>query len=146
MLEVAKHHVTATNVTFQLEDCQTTSLPNSTFDTAFISLVIHFTEPDRTLSEMHRILKPGGMLIIVNLDLKALNGLNRLRSVMRILYHGFTVYRVKPPKGFGRNSMTEKRLCELLEQFGFRVVSSEMFRDPSRSSNIPIEYIRAVKS
>ena len=77
MLEVAKHHVTATNVTFQLEDCQTTSLPNSTFDTAFISLVIHFTEPDRTLSEMHRILKPSGMLIIANLDLKALNGLNR---------------------------------------------------------------------
>jgi hypothetical protein len=94
---------------------------------------------------MHRILKSGGLLIIANLDPMALSGLDRLRSVIRILYHGFTGYRVKPPKGLGQNAMSEKRLCEQLERSGFRVVSTETLRDSSRSSNIPIEYVRSVK-
>ena len=145
MLEAAKEQVKATNVTFQAEDCQKTSFPGGAFDTAFISLVIHFTEPDRTLSEMHRVLRPGGSLIIANLDPRALKGLDRVRSLIRILFHGFIGYRVKPPKGFGRNVMTERRLCDLLDRLGFRVVSTETIRDSSRSSNIPIEYIRAVR-
>ncbi len=145
MLAVAQAQIKATNVTLQVEDCQKSSLPDGTFDTAFISLVIHFTEPDKTMAEMHRILKPRGTLIIANLDPRALNGLDRLRCLIRILYRGFTGYRVKPPKGLGKNVMTEKQLCDLLGQFGFKVVSTETIRDTSRSSNIPVEYIRAVK-
>jgi ubiquinone/menaquinone biosynthesis C-methylase UbiE len=72
MLALAKERIKATNVTFQVEDCQATSLPDEVFDTAFISLVIHFTEPEKTLAEMRRILKPGGTLIISNLDPGAL--------------------------------------------------------------------------
>ena len=145
MIEIAKSLVKATNVTFQLEDCQKSSLPDAEFDTAFISLVIQFTEPERTLAEMHRILKPGGKLIIANLDSLALTGLDRVRCQIRILYRGMTGYKVKPPKGFGRNVMTEKRLHDLLDRSGFRVVDSETIKDTSRSSNIPIDYIKAVK-
>jgi hypothetical protein len=94
---------------------------------------------------MHRILKPGGTLIVANLDPRALNGLDRLRCLSRILYHGFTGYRMKPPKGFGMNVMTEKQLCELLGKSGLEIVSTETIKDTSRSSNIPVEYIRAVK-
>ena len=119
-------------------------MPDRAFDTAFLSLVIHFTEPAKTMAEMHRILKPGDALIIANLDPRALNGPDRVRGLIRVLYHGFTGYRLKPPKGFGRNVMTEKQVCELLEKSGFKVVSSETVRNASRSSNIPIEYIRAV--
>jgi hypothetical protein len=61
------------------------------------------------------------------------------------VYHGATGYRMKPPKGFGKNAMTEKELCDLLGKSGFRVVSADTIKDPSRSSNLPIEYIRAVK-
>jgi hypothetical protein len=61
------------------------------------------------------------------------------------LYHGFIRYRVKPPKGLGKRVMTEKQLCELLGKSGFEVVSTETIKDTSRSSNIPVEYIRAVK-
>src|SRR5690349_8731184 len=42
MLEIARQRVNASNVTFQTEDCQHTSLPDGAFDTAFLSLVIHF--------------------------------------------------------------------------------------------------------
>ena len=145
MLALAKKRIKATNVTFQVEDCQATSLPDEVFDTAFISLVIHFTEPEKTLAEMRRILKPGGTLIISNLDPGALNGVDRVRCLIRILYHGLTGYRVKPPKGFGKNIVTENQLRELMGKSGFKVASTETIKDPSRSSNIPIEYIRAVK-
>jgi ubiquinone/menaquinone biosynthesis C-methylase UbiE len=145
MLELAKGQVNAGNVTFQPEDCQHTSLPDDEFDTAFISLVIHFTEPEQTLAEMHRIVRPSGTLIIANIDPQALNRVNRIRSLIRIVYRGVVGYRVKPPKGFGRNVMSEKQLLELLLQSGFRVDSAERIGDLSRASNIPIQYIRAVK-
>jgi ubiquinone/menaquinone biosynthesis C-methylase UbiE len=145
MIALAKNQLTSANMVFQEEACQSSSLPSENFDTAFISLVIHFTEPPRTLNEMNRILKPGGLLIIANLDPGALSGLNRLRCLVRILYYGLTGYRLKPPKGFGRNILTEKQLSGLLSKSGFRVQSSETIRDASRASHIPVEYIRAVK-
>jgi ubiquinone/menaquinone biosynthesis C-methylase UbiE len=144
MLDLAKQRVKAANVTFQAEDCQRTSLPDHAFDTAFISLVIHFTEPDQTVIEMHRILRPGGRLIIANLDPQALSRLDRVRSVIRIVYQGVVGYRIKPPKGLGRNVMTGEQLEGLLGHSRFQVDSAETVRDPSRSSNIPIQYIRAV--
>lgn len=145
MLALAKQRTTVPNVTFQVEDGQKTSFADEAFDTAFMSLVLHFTEPMRTLAEMRRILKPGGMLIVSNLDPGALSGLDRARCTMRILYHGVAGYRLKPPKGFGKNVMTEAQLCDLLGKSGFRVVSTETIQDASRSSNIPVEYVRAVK-
>ena len=145
MLASAKEHIRAENLRFQEEDCQNTSLDGASFDTVFMSLVIHFTEPEKTLAEMHRILKQGGVLIISNLDLDALKGIDRFRCQIRIIYHGITGYRIKPPKGFMKSLMTGKQLCKLLDKFGFRVISSETIRDTSRSSNIPVEYIKANK-
>ena len=145
MLDVAEQRVNAPNVTFRAEDCQRTSLPDGAFDTAFISLVIHFTVPDRTVAEMYRILRPGGTLIVVNLDPQALNGIARIRSLTRIIYQGAVGYRIKPPKGVGRTVVTGAQLRNLLDGAGFRVSSVETITDPSRSSNIPVQYVRAAK-
>jgi len=146
MVEVARARVTDPGVSFQVEDCQSTSLPDGAFDTAFVSLVLHFTEPARALAEMHRILRPGGTLIIVNLGMRAVSGAARLRTVARVLFHGIFGYRVRPPKDFGRNVLTEPELRTLLQQSGFRVLKSETLRDPSRSSNIPLDYVHAAKA
>ena len=145
MLTLAREQIKAANVTFRIEDSQKTSFHDAIFDTTFMGLVIHFTEPAKTLAEMRRILKPGGTLILSNLDPGALSGLDRVRCWFRVLYQGITGYRVKPPKGFGRNVLTEEQLCNLLANSGFEVVSAETIKDTSRSSNIPVEYIRAVK-
>jgi ABC-2 type transport system ATP-binding protein len=145
MLDLAKQQISAANVKFQSEDCQSTSLPAATFDTAFIGLVLHFTESERTVTEMHRILKPAGTLLIANVDFHALRGIDRLRSTMRVLYHGATGYRLKPPKRFITKILTDKQLCVLLNRVGFNVISSEEIKDHSRSSHIPIDYIKAVK-
>jgi len=146
MLIMASKKVSATNVTFQLEDCQKTSFPSETFDTVFMSLVIHFTEPAQTLAEMHRILKPGGTFIISNGDPKALSAGNRFRWLARGIFYGITRHRVKPPKGFAQNVLAEKELCTLLVKTGFKVVSIETFRDESSSANMPVEYIKTIKA
>jgi ubiquinone/menaquinone biosynthesis C-methylase UbiE len=145
MLVLARDRTAAPNVTFRVEDCQKTSFPDAAFDTAFMSLVVHFTEPDATLAEMRRILRPGGKLIILNLDMPSLRGLDRIRSLARVVYRGATGYRMKPPKRFGANVMTEEQLRRALDRFGFEVVHVETVRDAARSSNIPVEYVRAVK-
>ena len=145
MLALARGRIAAPNVTFRVEDCQKTSFPDAAFDTAFMSLVVHFTEPDATLTEMRRILRPGGMLIILNLDMPSLRGLDRIRSLARVVYRGATGYRMKPPRRFGANVMTEEQLRRALDRSGFEVVHVETVRDAARSSNIPVEYVRAVK-
>lgn len=144
MLALARERVRPANVTFQEEDCQRTSFADGAFDAAFMGLVLHFTEPDATLVEIRRILRPGGMLIAINLDMPALRGLDRVRSLGRVIYRGVAGYRTKPPKRFGGNVMTEDQLRERLGKAGFRVVHAETIRDPSRSSNIPVEFVKAV--
>ena len=145
MLQVAKEQVPAPNVTFQVEDCQGTSLPPASVDTAFMCLVIQFTDPRVTLAEMHRILAPGGTLIIGNLDPLALPPLPRLRFLVRVLYHGIVRYRLKPPKRFGSNVLRKDDLAALLSAAGFRVESAEVVQDTSRASNVPVDYVRATR-
>lgn len=145
MLQVAKQQVQAPNVIFRVEDCQRTSLPDASVDTAFMSLVIQFTDPPVTLAEMHRILKPGGTLIIGNLDPFALPPLARFCCLVRVLYRGIAGYRLKPPKSFGRNVLAKDQLGSLLAAAGFRVDSAEAVNDTSRASNLPVEYVRATR-
>jgi ubiquinone/menaquinone biosynthesis C-methylase UbiE len=146
MLAVAKQNVRAANVTFQQEDCQQTSFADASIDTAFLSLVLHFTEPSRALAEMRRILKPGGTLIISNPDPALLSGFDRFRWLARGYFYGITRYRTKPPKGLFDNVLTEKQLCELLVKGGFDIQSTEVIRNAARPYNLPLEYIKAAKN
>jgi len=145
MLAVAERRTKSKNVKFQVEDCQKPSLPDSSFDTVFLSLVIHFTEPTQTLAEMRRILRPGGLLIIANADPGALNGADRFRWLLRGYFYGLTRYRTKPPKDFAKNLVTERELCNLLGKAGFKVLCVEAIRNAARSYNLPIEFIKAVR-
>jgi ubiquinone/menaquinone biosynthesis C-methylase UbiE len=146
MLAVAKQNVRAANVTFQQEDCQQTSFAAASFDTVFLSLVLHFTQPTSTLAEMRRILRPGGTLIISNPDPALLSGFNRFRWLARGYFYGITRYRTKPPKGLFANVLTEKQLCDLLVKSGFEVQSTEIIRNTVQTYNLPLEYIKAVKN
>jgi ubiquinone/menaquinone biosynthesis C-methylase UbiE len=145
MLSVAKQRLEARNVCFREEDCQKTSFADSTFDTAFMSLVIHFTDKAKTLREMHRILKPGGKLIIANGHPGALSRVNRFRWLLRGFYYGMTRHRTKPPKGITRNLVTLAGLSDLLIENGFQILYAKTIQSPSSPSNMPVDYVRAIK-
>ena len=146
MLGHAEERIRASNVSFRIEDCQESSLADEAFDTAFLSLVLQFVDHERTIAEMRRVLKPGGLLLIANLDVLALTLPHRLRCLFRVVHQGRSGYRVRPPRRFGRNVIGERELCKLLERNGLRVLSSEAMTNTSRASYIPINYIRARKS
>src|SRR5215471_12838075 len=129
MLAIAERNIRAANVTFQQADCERTSFRDSAFDTAFLGLVLHFTNPPKALAEMHRILKPGGSLIIYNPDPHVLHGWDRFRWQARGYFYGITRYRTKPPKDLLKQVLSEKQLCDLLVNSGFKVLVTETIRN-----------------
>lgn len=55
-------------ITFQNEDCSNMSFPDNTFDAVISAFALrNFQNLDQCLTEMHRVMKPGGHLSVVDL-------------------------------------------------------------------------------
>lgn len=72
MMNVAREKVKKAHldhvVSFQQEDCLHLSLADNTFDAVTVAYGIrNFEDLDRGLSEMHRVMKPSGRLVIIEL-------------------------------------------------------------------------------
>ena len=72
MMQVARNKVAQhgldTVISFQKEDCMHLTFPDESFDAVTAAFGIrNFQDLDRGLKEMHRVLKPGGRLSIVEL-------------------------------------------------------------------------------
>ena len=58
-----------TNIRFEKEDCTALSYPDDSFDALTSSFgVRNFQELEKALGEMHRVLRPGGHLVILELS------------------------------------------------------------------------------
>lgn len=58
-----------TNIRFEKEDCTALSYPDNSFDALTSSFgVRNFQELEKALGEMHRVLRPGGHLVILELS------------------------------------------------------------------------------
>lgn len=56
-------------ITFEKQDCMSLGLPDNSFDAAMVAFgVRNFENLDKGLKEIHRILKPGGQLMILELS------------------------------------------------------------------------------
>jgi ubiquinone/menaquinone biosynthesis C-methylase UbiE len=69
LLALARHRNKREWLTYQPGDAKTLKVDHGSFDVAVSAQVLEYVDdPDRALSEMHRVLKPGGRAVIMNTD------------------------------------------------------------------------------
>ena len=62
LLNIAKQEITETNVSFVIENAYDLSFKENSFDSIVGSSVLHHLEIGKAISEMFRVLKPGGSI------------------------------------------------------------------------------------
>lgn len=62
LLQAARNSCPAENVTFEIQNAYAMAYSDASFDSVVGSSVLHHLELDRAVNEIHRVLKPGGMI------------------------------------------------------------------------------------
>lgn len=108
------------NVEFSLEDVCSLSFDKDMFDVVICVNSLHFIrDPQQALSEMKRVLKPGGRLIAPTPCIKESP---KVRLMMRF-YKFFTGMSVC-------HCFSIEDLLNLIKEFGFDIVKKEIIRHP----------------
>lgn len=83
MIAAARSKPAPPNVRFSMQDATRLTYPDRRFDAVIISNALHIMpHPEKALSEIHRVLKNGGMLIAPNFTHKGLSLINRIKSAI----------------------------------------------------------------
>ena len=101
-----------TNIRFEKEDCTALSYPDNSFDALTSSFgVRNFQELEKALGEMHRVLHPGGHLVILELS-------SPTRFPMKQLFPVYAKY-VMPTLGrlFSKDAKAYRYLPESIAAF-----------------------------
>jgi ubiquinone/menaquinone biosynthesis C-methylase UbiE len=127
------------NVSVRKENCEKTTFASGAFDCAFLGLTLNMVDGPTTISEMHRILKPGGRLLVT----VPTNEGTGIGGLLGVILRNMKVFgRVRQP---GTVLYTQKALHNLVEKGGFSVQSMEMLTDREHSGGFHGIYMRALK-
>lgn len=119
MIDLARRKATRTgvDVTFQIDLIENMTFPDNQFDVVLSSLMMHHLPDDlkrEGLAQIYRVLKPGGRLLIVDMESSPSGSvLRRLSDVMIQLHGGHTAM---------QNNV--KKLIPLVEAAGFTNVET----------------------
>jgi ubiquinone/menaquinone biosynthesis C-methylase UbiE len=123
----------------EYQNCEKTSFPPASFDTVFMGLVFRFADGPVTVAEMHRILKPGGKLILAVPTAEGLSLSDKLRGILRN-YRTFGKFRAP-----GTILYSHQSLPPVITRGGFRILDIEQLRDPANPGGFSGMYVRAEK-
>lgn len=122
------------NVEFSVEDAYALPLNEDMFDIVICNNALHnMMFPQKALSEMKRVLKPGGLLISTIVGI----GVSRKYKIVMAMYHLFggrlpTFYKVNLDE-----------FANMISESGFSIVKRERIHDPK--DKMPLLYIVAEK-
>lgn len=114
-------------ITFQKENCMSTSFTSNKFNTIFMANLIHVVEnPLKIIQECYRILKVDGLLIVTSFT-------NHGMKPLEIIKLGFRYIKVwgKPPKYTHIFSLDS--LAFLMESAGFSIEESKLLGSRTKS-------------
>ena len=136
MLAIAKTQLKQfRNITVQKADCENTSFPSENFDTVFMANLLHVIEnPHNCLGESHRILKPGGLLLITEYTSHSMKWSKKIKLIVKFIKKWG-----KPPCYF-EGKMSPEKLKALVKNLGFEVDEVQILGDESKAI-----YLRARK-
>jgi ABC-2 type transport system ATP-binding protein len=113
------------NITVAKADCEATAFPDGKFDSVFMANLIHVIEnPSTTLHEAYRILKDGGLLLIVDYTGYGMKWFEKMKMGIRALRKIG-----KPPYS---RSLSPDELRFLVESAGFKVEEVQLIGDNSK--------------
>ena len=136
MLRVARERLHGiNNISFQVENVESTSLPSEEFDTALMANMLHtLDDPQKALKECYRILKKGGTLLVINYTE---DGMGRVERTL--IFFRFALNFGIPPKG--NWPITSERLRSWIGSAGFEIERMEMVE-----GKLNTFYVRAKKA
>ncbi|MBW2409410.1 MAG: class I SAM-dependent methyltransferase [Deltaproteobacteria bacterium] len=128
LLEMAKKRLdNNTAVIFQKENCMASSFASEKFDSVFMANLIHVVDnPVKVLLECYRILKNGGMLIIVTYTNYGMNLMEKIKLAIRFLKTWG-----KPPKH--THVFSPERLASLMQDAGFTIEKSKLIGNRTKA-------------
>ena len=132
MLTVARMQLEdCRNVVVQKTDCEKTDFPDGKFDSVFMANLIHVMEnPSITLQESYRILKDGGLLLILDYTGYGMKKFEMMK--MGIRYFRKWGKGGKPPAYF-RSKLSPDELRSLVESAGFKVEEVQLMGDKMKA-------------
>jgi ubiquinone/menaquinone biosynthesis C-methylase UbiE len=114
------------NVTVAKADCERTAFPDGKFSSVFMANLVHVIEnPSITLQEAYRILKNGGLLLIVDYTGYGMKWFEKMKMGMRFLR------KFGRPPGYSRN-LSPDELRSLVESAGFKVEEVQLIGDKTK--------------
>lgn len=134
MLAVARNKLAGQrNVSFKYADAESPPYVDGRFDTVFMANLIATLDAPKTLRACHRLLKPGGCLLIVNLTFRM-----PLLSYLVFGLRSLLAFGI-PPRG--RRDPLPQELARWTADAGFQVELAELV-----GSGVKAVYVRARKA
>jgi ABC-2 type transport system ATP-binding protein len=129
MLQEARNKLEKySNITIKKIGCENISFPQQSFDAVVAVNLLHFIEkPEVCLKESYRVLKDGGLLILVDYTGYGMNWFNRMKLIFR-----FLKMCGKPP-AYTQAKLSPDGLKSLVKNAGFKIKDMQIIGDKTKA-------------